>query len=646
MNYVLPTTKLKQYLQHNLFYGEQVRERDADRPSITSALVEPDYNKKWYIDISSWDGGAVQLGVTKSYGCSGVWIKGVDGSVNSRHFVANYTTAVSVGLPRSSYAWLYRDENVRATAQAQAFDTLLNRYPPSSELTPLVDFESTRYQGVQSNPTFYDLRKWLVEWLRLGNPKPIVYSGKYYMDQYGSMPSDIRAMIAGIHIANYSTLTPPLPLGFTEWIYHQFTDKGDAMKLAPNDVNKLELDLNYGHGTTTPPSDTITYPYPGVKRISGIRHGWKFELFISDPDLVRYESVCLSPLESVPSVARRKNATLAFNGGEPKKENGVITGIKDYAVSNGDVCQERLSAVPSLIVFSSGHVTIDYLTRTHVAQALSGLRYLIRGGIIQPYLSGSEPQYTEGHARSIHGVNASGHHMILSSTGVYPNQGLTLKQGAVIMSQYGAIDAFDSGGGGDVTAVMEDVSLIVPENIDPATGQHFARALPQVFLIYAEENTMPSYLEIVGNDGANHRVRSTYSVRGEVVNYPNTNPPIPANITNTDKAKGYTEEEGGKYVYPADVPDAGISGGYLARAGDIWRKVYEVDGIAVSGWTAEIHLRVRQGITITPINTDPVPPPVSPVTHASFEFDLPNKKMKTILERLDGSISIEEDPIA
>lgn len=246
-------TQLKQRWQNNLWYGEQRRQPDPDRPLRSVVYIQPDYSKPWFIDISPWDGGAVQLGVTKSKGCSGVWIKGVDGSVNSNHFITNYTTAVSVGLPRSSYAWLYRDANVRAIAQAQAFNTLLNKYPPSPELLPMLDFEYTKYAGVQSNPDFTDLRKWLVEWLRLGNPKPILYSGKYYMDQYGALSSDIRDMIEGLNIANYSSLNPPLPLGFSEWNYHQFTSSGDAVMLAPNDVGKVALDLSYGRVAVSPP---------------------------------------------------------------------------------------------------------------------------------------------------------------------------------------------------------------------------------------------------------------------------------------------------------------------------------------------------------------------------------------------------------
>lgn len=123
---------------------------------------------------------------------------------------------------------------------------------------------------------------------------------------------------------------------------------------------------------------------------------------------------------------------------------------------------------------------------------------------------------------------------------------------------------------------------------------------------------MADYFEIVGNDGANHRVRTSYDVRSTYL--------LNANITNTVKAKaGATDFD--VYVYAANVPDATIAGGFAAKAGDKWRKVYEVGGNPVSGWTAEIHLGVRQGITITPVTTTPPPPPPS-TESASIDLEL------------------------
>ncbi len=244
----------RQLIENNWLYGENGRRPDADRPRMAvTTLIQPDYSRQWGCDVSDWD-GRVDLSVTKSKGASFVIIKAIDGTVPSRYFPENYVRAVSAGLARSAYAWLYRNVNVSCVAQAQAYNTLMNKYPPS--FGPAIDFESTKWQGVYSNPTFNDLRIWATEWLRLGNPKPYLYSGKYYMDQYGAMPSDLKAMFAGLWIANYGTVTPGLPLGWQAWKLWQFSSSGDARLLAPNSTGKLELDLNYEQDAVTIPPQT------------------------------------------------------------------------------------------------------------------------------------------------------------------------------------------------------------------------------------------------------------------------------------------------------------------------------------------------------------------------------------------------------
>jgi len=72
--------------------------------------------------------------------------------------------------------------------------------------------------------------------------------------------------------------------------------------------------------------------------------------------------------------------------------------------------------------------------------------------------------------------------MVLTTRGAYPNQGLTLYQVADIMVQHGAVIAFDSGGGGDVTEVINGILTNVPEN--PGGAERY---LPQFVLIYADQ---------------------------------------------------------------------------------------------------------------------------------------------------------------
>jgi hypothetical protein len=314
--------------------------------------------------------------------------------------------------------------------------------------------------------------------------------------------------------------TPTMPTGRTSgWKLWQYTDKGDGTKYGVARSTACDLDVYNGTPAQmrewlgiddlpgkSPVPDSITPPFLGVKWISGVRNGWKFDLFVIDPLKVRYESVCLPVLETVSSVAKRKGAQIAVNGGEWDK----IREVKDYTVENGIVCKPRQKAVPSFMVFDDGFLGIDHVAKERVWQALSGLRYLVRMGIVQKYLyDPSDPLYeiataTEGHARSIHGLNASGYHMLMQTEGVHPNQGLTLNQCAELMRDQGAVTVFDSGGGGDVTCIMNDQSLIVPENIG-----HYERFLPNVLLIYAKEtNPMPTT-----NGTAKEKLSNTSTIR-------------------------------------------------------------------------------------------------------------------------------------
>lgn len=242
--------QIKQSLQNNIWYGENERKKYGDIPSITTSLVQPDYTRIFGVDLSHWD-GVVNLEVTKQAGATFVFIKAVDGTINTRYYSDNFINAVNAGLHRAPYAWLYANRNVSCVAQAQALDRVNQRHPPT--MASVIDFETTRYGGVVSNPNFTDLRLWVTEWLRLGNPKPLLYSGKFFMNQYGQIPNDLKAMFEGLWIANYYVDEPNLPLGWAEWKYWQWTDQGDAQLLAPGNTGKLELDLNYKYEAVVPP---------------------------------------------------------------------------------------------------------------------------------------------------------------------------------------------------------------------------------------------------------------------------------------------------------------------------------------------------------------------------------------------------------
>ena len=245
--------QVKQLAGNNVWYGEQKRiPHPFDEGIARAGLVLPDYSKDWGTDISPWD-GLVDLWVTKSLGAKFVYIKAIDGTLQSKYFVENRQRAKDAGLLDGSYGWLYRNANVSCVAQAQAYNTLLNKYPVA--LIPAIDFEPTYWGGVRSDPTYSDLRIWATEWLRLGNPKARLYSAAYFMNPYGQIPSDLKDMFDLMWVAHYGVVNPLMPIGYQsgEWGVHQFASTGNATVISPNSVGKKEVDLNYSKAIVTPP---------------------------------------------------------------------------------------------------------------------------------------------------------------------------------------------------------------------------------------------------------------------------------------------------------------------------------------------------------------------------------------------------------
>jgi len=243
MNY----SQFRQYLFNNLRHGEQKGRSKIASTFAVYSLIQPDYTRVWGTDISGWDKN-VQLSATKERGASFVFIKAIDGTIQNSYFVPNRARAIDAGLLHAPYGWLYRNANVSCVAQAQAYSNIVKQYP--SDLPPIIDFEWTSWGGQSANTNYDDLRKWVVEWLRLGNRKPILYSAAGFMNSYGKIPADLKAMFEGIWIANYGVNNPAMPTGYAgdEWLFHQFTSSGDAPHLSPNDAGKLEVDLNYFRG--------------------------------------------------------------------------------------------------------------------------------------------------------------------------------------------------------------------------------------------------------------------------------------------------------------------------------------------------------------------------------------------------------------
>lgn len=209
----------------------------------------PDPARVWGNDTSHWD-GVINQAVAKQVGTHFTFIKAIDGTLQVNYFVENRANAIQQNIIVGAYAWLYPNNRADCKAQAQAYHNILTAYPVN--LPPVIDFE--RY-GVML-PNYSDLKIWATEFNRLGNrtgnQRPLLYSSSGYMNQFGQIPADVKALFCGIGIANYTTrAAPAMPIGYgaNEWLFWQWSSTGDQANLAPSSLNKLELDLNYFNGT-------------------------------------------------------------------------------------------------------------------------------------------------------------------------------------------------------------------------------------------------------------------------------------------------------------------------------------------------------------------------------------------------------------
>jgi hypothetical protein len=224
----------------------------------------------------------------------------------------------------------------------------------------------------------------------------------------------------------------------------------------------------------------------------GIEHikGEDYHLFICDPAVCRFELVSTPNLQSVVTTYNQKKPTLAVNAGEWNDRDSSRADYlkpKDYTISNGKIVQFRNLPVPSLMVTDHNRIIVDHRLQTaNISQGFSGLRYLMEGGTIKTYLYGTEPQYTEGHARTCFGITKEGKLAIFLSEGVYPNQGWKLWEVAELLKANGVLTAFDGGGGGDTDGMFEGGSLVLTETI--VNGVHAHRLLPMTFCVYTGEN--------------------------------------------------------------------------------------------------------------------------------------------------------------
>lgn len=200
----------------------------------------PDPTKILGVDTSHWT-GIVDWQKAKANGIQFAVIKAMDGTTQTRYFVENLAGARAAGIPVGAYTWLYRSANISAGAQARAFAALLKQYPVDFAV---VDFEWTKWGGVESNPDWNDLYGFVIPFESEYGKKPWIYTALGYWKQYGSTAAMWKQY--PLWQAEYNTAPSPIqPWGDTRHVW-QWTPSGDGVKYGQV---ALSADLNYYCGT-------------------------------------------------------------------------------------------------------------------------------------------------------------------------------------------------------------------------------------------------------------------------------------------------------------------------------------------------------------------------------------------------------------
>lgn len=167
-------------------------------------------------DVASYQ-GYPNWDMVVASGCRFAFTKATEGTfyVNP-YFDNNWVDIQRVGLVRGTYHFARPNDS---SAQAEC-DYFLSHVHLTGEHDMLVlDLED-------GNGNLHDwCMQWLLRCYSFTGRKPLLYTGAYFMQEHGLCESDIAAATSGLWLAAYSETCPPVPAGWPEITFWQYTDK-------------------------------------------------------------------------------------------------------------------------------------------------------------------------------------------------------------------------------------------------------------------------------------------------------------------------------------------------------------------------------------------------------------------------------------
>lgn len=196
-------------------------------------------------DISFYQ-GSVDFSKMKNAGTEFVIIRAGQNTWIDTQVTNNMTGAKTAGIPRGTY-WFY-DSRAEPKSQARLYINALKG--DLGELPLFADLEE-KYGGRYGG--WHNWYIFLEELRRLAGTHEIgIYTAPYYWKENMAGVSKANQDYFKrypLWIANYGVNSPmvPYPWGGGDWVFWQYTDKGDGTLYG---VDTLSVDMNYFNGDT------------------------------------------------------------------------------------------------------------------------------------------------------------------------------------------------------------------------------------------------------------------------------------------------------------------------------------------------------------------------------------------------------------
>ena len=172
------------------------------------------------IDVSKWQ-GTVDWDAVAADGVEFAFIRVSHGTNTiDQFFAANWEGAREAGVLRGAYQYFEPGQN--AITQA---DILLDKMGPlqPGDLPPVIDVESTG--GKSAAQVAAAVKQWVDHVEAELGVKPIIYTGRFFWQDFVKT-SDFADY--PLWIAHYTNGCPNLPVQWSDWAFHQYTDSGSV----------------------------------------------------------------------------------------------------------------------------------------------------------------------------------------------------------------------------------------------------------------------------------------------------------------------------------------------------------------------------------------------------------------------------------